>query len=50
MACSCSKGRPRTKYEWTSEDGTQTEILSNELIAKAKVRRHKGSYKPVGPA
>lgn len=47
MTCAC-KGRRKTKYIWTSADGSQTMEYNTEIEAKAKTMRKGGSYEPKG--
>lgn len=46
MACAC-RNRSKTKYLWTSADGTETVQYNTEIEAKAKMLRLGGSYKPL---
>lgn len=46
MACAC-KGRSKSKFIWTSADGTETMTYNSEIEAKAKVLRKGGSYETV---
>lgn len=43
MACAC-KGRSKSKWVWTSDDGSDTVIYKTEIEAKAKTLRRGGSY------
>jgi len=43
MACSC-RGRSKSKYVWTSDDGSDKVTYDSEIQAKAKVLRAGGSY------
>jgi hypothetical protein len=46
MVCAC-KNRAKTKYLWTSADGTETVEYDSLIVAKAKVQRKGGSYAPI---
>lgn len=47
--CGCQKTNVQ-KFEWTSDDGTETATYSSEIVAKAKVKRAGGSYEPLNQA
>lgn len=48
MPCAC-KNRKKTKYRWTPPEGSDMEPMTYDslIVAKAKVQRHGGSYKPI---
>lgn len=48
MVCAC-KGRQKFRYLWTPPDGSDDEPVEYDslIVAKAKVQRKGGSYKPI---